>query len=164
MNAIDLLKSDHKKVSELLERLESQDAKTAKRLTLDIFEQLTDAVQAHTRMEERVFYPALEEKSETRALVEEFYKEHRQVDALLARLDKLKDEPSGRDWTAQLDQLKRSVEQHVVEEESELFPRAEQLLSAAELQEMFAEMARVSTGQSERDSMIYPASRLGPKG
>lgn len=160
MNAIELLKDDHQRVSEMIGRLESQDSRSDDHLRLGIFEQLKELLQTHTKMEETVFYPALEDKAETRALVEESYREHHTVDEILARLDQLKDEPTG-GWQTQLDELKRNVEHHVAEEEGELFPRAELLLSAAELQDMRVEMERVTTHQSELDSLIYPASRLG---
>lgn len=160
MNAIDLLKNDHRRVSEMIERLEHPNLQA---VNVEMFEQLKDALETHTRMEERVFYPELEDEDETRRLIEESYREHHQVDEILARLDGMKDQTLSDGWAASFNELKRSVKHHVTEEEQELFPQAENLLGATRLLEMAYEMDRIRTGQSETESMIYPASRVGPK-
>jgi hemerythrin superfamily protein len=126
----------------------------------ELFGQLKDALTLHTRMEEEVFYPELEDFEETRALVEESYEEHRRVDQLLRRMSEAGGESS--DWQGMLAELRDAVTRHVSEEEGEMFPRAAKLLKPDRLRDMGYEMRRIETGQSESDQLIYPASRIGP--
>ena len=57
MNALDLLSQDHKKVKGLFEQAEKADEKQQKK----IFDQIKQELETHTRIEETVFYPAMQE-------------------------------------------------------------------------------------------------------
>lgn len=133
----------------------------------ELFGQLKDALTLHTRMEEEVFYPELEDFEETHALVEESYEEHRRVDQLLRRMSEASERAAGEtgvssEWQGMLAELRDAVTRHVGEEEGEMFPRAAKLLKPDRLRDMGLEMSRFETGQSESDQIIYPASRIGP--
>ena len=65
MNAIELLKKDHRVVDELFEQVESSDATAATELFMEIKAEL----EAHAHIEESIFYPALQEDGDE-ALVE----------------------------------------------------------------------------------------------
>jgi hemerythrin superfamily protein len=52
------------------------------------------------------------------------------------------------DFTGKLSELRRNVEDHVDEEEGEMFPKAEQLLGQFRLQEMGRQMEQMKKGQS----------------
>lgn len=159
MDGIDLLERQHREALGLIARLEGEAAQhdDARRA---LFEQLQDALTLHTKIEEEVFYPVLEQFAETRALVAESYKEHQQVDELLARMSDAA-QTSDANWPQLLDELRRAVTHHVDEEEQQLFPQARRLLSRDRLEEMTREMRGVRTHQSERDQLIYPAARFG---
>jgi iron-sulfur cluster repair protein YtfE (RIC family) len=166
LDAIGLLTKQHREAQEMIARLAGDEAGGgAKR---ELFAQLKDALTLHTRMEEEVFYPELEDFDETRALVEESYEEHRRVDQLLRRMSGAGGRAGGEtgagssDWQGMLAELRDAVNHHVGEEEGEMFPRAAELLKPDRLRDMGYEMRRFETGQSESDQLIYPASRVGP--
>jgi iron-sulfur cluster repair protein YtfE (RIC family) len=165
LDAIELLTKQHREAQEMLARLAGDEAGgEAKR---ELFGQLKDALTLHTRMEEEVFYPELEDFEETHALVEESYDEHQRVDQLLRRMSEASERAAGEtgvgsDWQGMLAELRDAVNHHISEEEGEMFPRAAKLLKPDRLRDMGFEMKRLQSGQSESDQLIYPASRIGP--
>jgi len=129
VDPFELLKKDHKKVSDLLKRLDSteeSDASTREQL----FSQLKNELDTHTKIEETIFYPALEENEETKEITLEAYEEHNAVKTLLQELeDTEKDDET---WGAKLTVLKENVEHHVEEEEGEMFSKAKKVLDKDE--------------------------------
>jgi hemerythrin-like domain-containing protein len=99
---------------------------------------------------------------EVRVRVEHSYHDHRRVDELVARLSNLPNGPREHESAALVTRLALAVEQHISHDEQLLLPQAERLLGPSRLQELFYEMDEARTHQSDRDSMIYSASRLGP--
>jgi iron-sulfur cluster repair protein YtfE (RIC family) len=166
LDAIELLTKQHREAQEMIARLAGEEAGGESRR--ELFGQLKDALTLHTRMEEEVFYPELEDFEETRALVEESYDEHRRVDQLLRRMSEASARAEGETgvessgWRSMLAELRDAVAHHVGEEEGQMFPRAAKLLKPGRLRDMGLEMSRFETGQSESDQLIYPASRIGP--
>ena len=117
MTATEILKNDHKEAMGLIERLESTNTGSGAGGTKEeLFGKLRDALKLHTKEEEQVFYPALENFDETRDLIKESYKEHRKVDQLLADMN-----PAAGDFADRLSELRRNIEHHVDEEEGEMF-------------------------------------------
>ena len=144
MNAIALLKEDHERAMELIEQIESLEENQSQ--GSDLFRQLKQALTLHTQMEEKFFYPALSEFEETSEFVEEAYKEHREVDDLLAEISN--SSPGDDEFLDQISELKQMLEHHVSEEEDELFPDAEKLLGETKLLKLGEEMERMNKSQS----------------
>ena len=140
MDAFELLKADHKKVSGLFDELEAATDKAK----LSVFAQIKTELELHTHIEETIFYPALEKPEETHDLTLEAYEEHKMVKTLLAKLSKAR--TANDEWQAQAKVLRENVEHHVDEEENELFDKADEALSDEEIealgQRMEAEKAR----------------------
>ena len=140
MDAFELLKADHKKVSGLFDELEAATGKAK----LSVFAQIKTELELHTHIEETIFYPALEKPEETHDLTLEAYEEHKMVKTLLAKLSKAR--TANDEWQAQAKVLRENVEHHVDEEENELFDKADDALSDEEIealgQRMEAEKAR----------------------
>ncbi|HEY6661019.1 MAG TPA: hemerythrin domain-containing protein [Pyrinomonadaceae bacterium] len=130
MTAFELLKADHRKVEELFTQLES--ASGARKLS--VFNQIKTELELHTQLEEKIFYPALEEPEETHDLTLEAYEEHAMVKKLLGELSRAR--TANDEWEAKAKVLQENVEHHVEEEENELFPKADQALSDEELDEL----------------------------
>src|SRR5215203_3613938 len=131
MNPFTLLKSDHEKVAELLENIESTTERAIKGRD-ELFARLKEELDLHAMIEEQIFYPALEESEETRELTLEAYEEHRLVKQLLTELEI---EPKdSEEWTAKFTVLKENIEHHVEEEEGELFEEARSVLSEEEIE------------------------------
>lgn len=126
MNAFALLKADHKKVAGILEKLDSTTERGVKTRE-ELFTQLKTELDVHARIEETIFYPALEEAEETRDITLEAFEEHRLVKQLLGELEQMSKDSE--EWTAKFTVLKENVEHHVEEEESDMFPKARKVLS-----------------------------------
>ncbi|HKC65721.1 MAG TPA: hemerythrin domain-containing protein [Pyrinomonadaceae bacterium] len=161
MTAIEILKKDHRDALDLIGQIENIGDDAGAESRVKLFDDLKEALTLHTRAEEKIFYPELEDLSETRALIDESYKEHRKVSEILSRMDAIKTEQTSSQWKRLFNELKQNVEHHVQEEESILFPKAEKLLSHTELRDMFLEIERMKSHQSLNDSLIYPSHRTG---
>ncbi|HTG17138.1 MAG TPA: hemerythrin domain-containing protein, partial [Blastocatellia bacterium] len=73
MDAIELLKKDHRKVAELFEQVEATEDEKKHR---QLFEQIKGELETHAYIEEAVMYPAFEKKDELKDMVLEAYEEH----------------------------------------------------------------------------------------
>jgi hemerythrin-like domain-containing protein len=139
MNAFTLLKTDHKKVAGILEKLDSTTERGVKTRE-ELFTQLKTELDVHTRIEETIFYPALEKEDETHDITLEAFEEHRLVKQLLGELESLgKGEEQ---WTAKFTVLKENIEHHVEEEEGEMFKKARKVLSEEDAEALGARMEK----------------------
>ena len=141
MDAIGLLKADHKKVKELFAKVEAlSDKASASRGKL--FAQIDRELSAHSEVEEKIFYPVLKAKSKRYSPpndeVLEAYEEHANVKAMIAKLEAL--DPTDETYNAKLQVLSELVKHHVKEEETEMFKQARQLLTKAELADLGKQM------------------------
>ncbi|HZG53587.1 MAG TPA: hemerythrin domain-containing protein [Pyrinomonadaceae bacterium] len=142
MDAFELLKNDHAKVSALFERIEpATDATTRQQL----FTQLKQELDVHAHIEETILYPALKQAAETRDITEEAYEEHQEVKDLLAELEATP--ADSEEWSDMLLELRENVEHHVEEEEGEMFTKAREVLSAQQINEIGAQMAAAKQQQ-----------------
>jgi hypothetical protein len=147
MNAITLLKEDHKKVSGIFEKLEDT-TNRAEKTRPELFAQLRQELEIHTHIEEMIFYPELKREAETREITLEGIEEHRDVKAALAELaaTSVTDEL----WGIRLKVLKELVEHHVEEEEGDMFKSAREALPAARIEELGALMAEEKKAQQQK--------------
>ena len=133
MNAFTLLKTDHEKVARILASIEETTERAVKGRD-ELFTRLKEELDLHAKIEEEIFYPALEEAEVTREVTLEAYEEHRLVKQMLAELES---EPKDTEqWTAKFTVLKENVEHHVEEEEGEMFKKARKILSEDEIEEL----------------------------
>lgn len=139
-DAIALLKEDHKRMKELLKKLdETTERGVATRKKL--LDQIVMEKKAHTTIEEEIFYPAFKEAAEKKDDEEMFFEaleEHHVVDLILPELKNT--DPSTPEFGAKATVLKELIEHHADEEEKEMFPRARKLLSKDELVDLGARM------------------------
>jgi hemerythrin-like domain-containing protein len=149
MTALELLKEDHQEVINLIGELEAADdeAGTDPRDT-ENFNRLNETIKLHFRMEEEVFYPAMEEFEETLELAREVNKEHQAMDHLLARLSTMP--PNDEEFQETLAELRDAFERHIEEEEGELFPKAEELCDPGRLNEMGGQMIGMKNNSQVR--------------
>ncbi len=139
MTATELLKNDHQKVISLIEELETADDEVGMDPTyIETFNHLNELLTMHTHIEEEVFYPAMKEFDESRDLVREFHKEHKEIDRSLAHLATMA--PNAEEFQDILSEMRENIERHVDEEENELFPLAEELCGQSRLQTMGRQM------------------------
>jgi len=146
MNAFELLKQDHEKVSGLFEKLEPTTERGVKTRE-ELFTQLKQELDVHAKIEETILYPVLKEAQETEDITLEAYEEHNVVKQLLAELDELpKDDET---WGAKLTVLKENVEHHVEEEEGEMFKKARKVLSEEQIEELGTRMEAAKQQQKK---------------
>ena len=111
MDAITLLRDDHRKVEDLFEQFEKATGDGRKqKLALEICKELT----IHTILEEEIFYPAIEGKVDEDLLKESFV-EHDAAKVMIAEIEG--GEPSDEFYDAKVKVLKEEIEHHVEEEE-----------------------------------------------
>ena len=121
MNAIELLKADHKAVDRLFDEVEASEADAH----LGIFEQIKAELEAHAHIEETIFYPSLQEDGDEELveLTSEALKEHSQMKVFLGELSVLGDDTEK--FESLLTKLIEDVRHHVDEEENIMFPLVE---------------------------------------
>jgi hemerythrin superfamily protein len=125
-NALEMLKADHRKVTELFQKYEATQDQAMKQ---QIAEQVFTELNIHAQLEEQVFYPAFAEASaeEGEQRVEASLQEHQTVKDLILELQVL--DPEDAEFAAKFQELMESVQHHVEDEENEMFPEAEEILA-----------------------------------
>ena len=111
MDAVALLKADHRKVEDLFEQFESaEDAASKAALVKEICTELC----VHATIEEEIFYPACKGKVEE-DLLDESYVEHDGAKVMIAEL--IAGKPDDEFYDAKVTVLSEEIEHHVEEEE-----------------------------------------------
>src|SRR5437870_131654 len=139
MDAITLLKNDHRKVEKIFSDIEKGNGKRK-----ELFTELAAELTVHAEIEEQLFYPAAKDAEPTRDLVLESYEEHKQVKMVLSDLEQA--DMSTDTWLAGLKVLMEDVQHHVGEEEKELFPKVKsKVLSGEQLDDLGRRMEAMKT-------------------
>jgi len=147
MDAITLLKEDHKKVSGIFEKLEPTTERGVKTRD-ELFAQLKLELDVHAHIEETIFYPVLKQEAETREITLEGYEEHHVIKTLLGELAETA--PDTEQWGAKLKVLKENVEHHVEEEETDMFKTAREVFTKEKFEELGARMEAEKTAQMQK--------------
>ena len=144
MNAIELLKKDHKEASDLMDQIEIADK--GDRSAKELFNQLKEALTLHTQIEEQIFYPELKRHDETKDMIAEAFEEHQEVKDILAEMSTLS--PADDEFMDKLTELREGVDHHVEEEETEMFPKAEKVLGQSRLEELGRQLEEMKRSKS----------------
>src|SRR6266850_7837187 len=136
MDALELLKQDHQKVKELFKQgQQTEDKKQQKQ----IFKEIKSELETHARIEETIFYPAMEEHDELKDMVLESLEEHRQMKTVLRELGKLS--ASSERFKPKFKVLMDDVGHHAEEEEEgKMFPKIRKLIKGDELEQLGEEL------------------------
>jgi hemerythrin superfamily protein len=153
MDAIQLLKADHKLVKELLTELEGSTTRAVKRRT-DLLREIQMNLKAHTTIEEEIFYPAFKAagSKEEAKMYFEALEEHRAVEDLVLP-DLIKTDPASDQFSGRAKVLKELLEHHIEEEEDDMFKKAKSLLSKEELVDLGSKM------QARKESVLAAAKK-----
>ena len=148
MDALELLKTDHKTVKELFKKVEaSKNDKQQKQL----FEEIKTELETHTHIEETVFYPAVAKHDELKDMVLESLEEHKQVKTLLREMDNLTEDSEK--FEPKLKVLMENVEHHAEEEEeAKMFPKVRKLMDAGALDQLGQELEAAKNKQLRKAS------------
>jgi hemerythrin-like domain-containing protein len=140
MNAIDLLQHDHKRIRRILRDL-TETPSPAERA--DLYDLAEDALQTHSAIEEDYFYDAVRAAAGTAYAEELFIKsreEHKLVDVVFPHLRLVS--TRSENFAAKARLTRELVEHHIGNEERELFPLAEEVLSQRQLEDLGERMER----------------------
>jgi hemerythrin superfamily protein len=157
MDAITMLKDDHRTVEGLFKRFENAGGRAfvTKRSVVD---KIIEALSQHAAIEEELFYPA------TRAtvpgiedIVLESIEEHHIVKWVLSELEDL--DPHAESFDAKVTVLIENVRHHVKEEEGDYFPKVRSALGRLPLAELGDAMA---TAKSRAPKRPHPRSPSTP--
>jgi len=148
MDALELLKQDHQNVKKLLtSATETEDKREQKRR----FREIKTELETHARLEESIFYPAVQEHEELASMVFESLEEHRQVKTLLRDLGR--GTPGSDKFKAKLKVLRDDVEHHAEEEEEgKMFPKVRKTFDIQELEDLGSELEAAKQKRVRRAS------------
>jgi hemerythrin superfamily protein len=140
MDAIVLLKDDHKTVEKLFKQFEKAGERAYKEKQ-QIVEQIIQELTTHAYIEEEIFYPAArQDVPETSDHVLESVEEHHVVVWMLSELRNL--DPKDERYDAKVTVLIENVRHHVEEEEEEWFPQVREAMGRKKLQELGEQMEK----------------------
>lgn len=124
MKATELLKKQHREVKGLFRQVKKASDARGRRAGID---EIASKLEAHMRIEEEIFYPAVQEIGTKKAeeLVPEAYEEHHVVKLVLKELPRV--DPKDERFEAKITVLEELIEHHVEEEEEEMFKVAGKL-------------------------------------
>jgi hemerythrin superfamily protein len=134
MDAITLLRDDHKTVEQLFKRFEKAGdrAHVEKRQIVD---RIIEELSVHAAIEEQVFYPvARATVADTEDIALESLEEHHIVKWLLSELVDL--DPASERFDAKVTVLMENVRHHVEEEQTDFFPKVRDGLSRSALADL----------------------------
>ncbi len=159
MKATALLKEQHAEVLGLLRQLMNGTGRSS-----SVLEKLAVNLVSHMVIEQELFYPAVLKVKED--LVLEGYEEHAVARFALKRL--MKTSPTDRTFKAKVKTLKEIIEDHIEEEEKNMFPKAEKELKdrsqtlCAEMKVLFKTTIKAGYEQTVSSRGAAVTSALAP--
>ncbi len=147
MDATEFLMKDHENVQGLFAQFERSREDAQKKAML--FEKIKDELQMHTKVEEEIFYPAVEELPIERAKddIERSIQDHEEVDSLLDELQSVS--PDDADFDEKMAELMDAVRGHIELEHEEVFKVTRDGLGEERLNEMGREMEEFKRSMKE---------------
>ena len=131
MDAITLLKEDHKTVEKLFKRFEKA-GDGAYKEKAKVADKIREELSRHAAIEEQLFYPVVRATvDDVEDVTLESLEEHHIVKWVLSELDDM--DPKDERFTAKMTVLIENVRHHVEEEEDELFPKVREGLGRKDL-------------------------------
>ena len=115
-----VLKQEHGLIKQNLKRILD-----ANNPMIDLFSQTVNALNAHMKGEEEYLYPRLEDNAKTRQMAFVSYEEHSIIKQLVNGMGMATDNDR---WMARVRVLYTVLKQHIDVEESDVFPRAKDVL------------------------------------
>ncbi len=123
------LAEQHGQVTALLLRVKSSADKRA-----ELWPKIRIELLSHEKGELREVFPALRDDAQTRPMAEQHDREAGELESQIQRIDALGfDSPN---WEPEFNRLVELVKQHVDEEESSIFPKAQEVLGKDRAREM----------------------------
>lgn len=122
-NIFEHIKKEHREVEQMLQKLSGG-------FDRPTFDKLNLSLQAHMKAEEGSLYPAME--GEAGDMVKHAQEEHDEVRQMLKRLEG----GSGADASKIISEMTQAIQDHVQEEENEMFPKAQGMFDQGTIREL----------------------------
>jgi hemerythrin superfamily protein len=156
MDAIVLLKDDHKQVERLFKQFEKA-GDNAHQTKREIVDEVIKELTTHAYIEETLFYPtARAAVPETGEHVLESVEEHHVVAWMLSELAHT--EPADERFDAKMTVLMENVRHHVEEEEKEWFPQVRKAMGRKDLQNL-GEKMQAAKSSAPSDPLALASAR-----
>ncbi len=155
MNAVEMLKADHRQVEDLFEKYENAHSKKA-----DIAKKICLELIVHTMLEEELFYPACREAGVDDDKMDEAAVEHDGAKVLIAELEH--GSPEDAYYDAKVKVLSEEIKHHVNEEEQRdgIFAQAkENGVDLDALGEQMATRKKEIMAEIDEDNLPTPETR-----
>ena len=122
---VEALTLEHQAVAKIFDAIEATDDTATTRRSI-LLTQLKHALAKHALEEENVIYPALREAGQIEA-ADELNKEHGYVKQYLYELENMPN--ASPEWMSTIRRFRADIEEHVAEEENNLFPMLRAMLT-----------------------------------
>lgn len=157
-DATDMIRADHMQVAEMFRQYRLDGTPSSRQSLVSC---ALVALEIHARLEEEIFYPAMQLALGDSDLLRKNLPEHEAMQQLIIRLRTMA--PTAPEYNDTFLELMNVVMHHVADEETRLLPQAERLLGA-ELQTLGARVAmrRVDLSASRAGEMTMNALRSVP--
>jgi hemerythrin superfamily protein len=157
MDAIVMLKEDHKTVNALFRQFEKEKESGSPAIKRKLVDQIIEELTVHAYIEEEIFYPAARQADEdTKEHVLESVEEHHVVVWMLSEL--MRADAADETFDAKVSVLIENVRHHVEEEEKEWFPEVRKAMGRKRLVELGEQMAAART-DAPRDPLALSSAR-----
>jgi len=146
IDAIELLKADHREVKGWFEEFENTDSAPKKR---KLAAQICKALTVHTQIEEEIFYPACREAGLSEDTMDEADIEHDAAKKLIGEIET--GGPGDDHWDARVTVLSEMIKHHVNEEEQRDGMFAKASMAGLDLDELGAQLKARKTELMKRN-------------
>lgn len=96
----------------------------------ELFANLCQELIRHETMEQKLWYPQLQENDKLKEIVQHLLKEEQDAAKAIKDFPDINDE---KEWNKQFKKFKQDIEHHAEEEETRLFPKVDMILSSEQL-------------------------------
>lgn len=149
MNAIQLLKSEHEKAKSMFAQIEG----AAPEQRRELWTKLAPELKMHEQMEETALYgPVAQEAGSKDRKLQEWKDHHHEevseAESLIAEIGGL--DPTDEDWMDNVQELRQTLEHHIQEEESDIWPRIQQVWDASRLERAGEQMEGIRRQKTPR--------------
>ncbi len=140
MTFMDILKQDHDQTKDVFERIEEDEEGENRE---ELFTSLRSALEQHMELEEKFFYPILEQNEDTNDKALESLEEHHVAKMVLKEFDSM-DLQDDR-WMAKFKVLQEVVNHHIQEEEKNIFKMVKKTLEPDQIKEITAQIQQAKS-------------------
>ena len=152
-----ILRTDHQEVSKLMDQIKQADEPQKQQL----FSQLQEELNDHMNLEERFFYPKLEENEDLADLVQDSYADHDDIRQILQQMSE--QDFNSEEWQTNCEALEDTKDDHIDVEEEEIFPQAAELMDANVLNQIGEMIAAEKSSKSETVSKAPKTQKRPPR-